>query len=315
MQPRISIVAEPKSPLSESPMWDPETERLHWIGKYDGYVFSVAPNESLVDVWKMPETIGAVVLREGGGLLMSMERALYEFDPVTGERGKLTEIEVDEAAGEPGRLNDGKVDRDGHLVTGTIDHDLIDQATYDLVGKIKAKASLYSVDRDAGPKRIKDDVGITNGPCFSPDGRTFYHSDSWRFAIHAYDYDPATGELSGERLVADYKEDAGAFGMAQPDGATVDSEGCIWSAAVYSGEVRRYSPDGQLDRRVPLPVWKPTSVAFGGPGLDVLFVTTMANPEGNVPPGTPMDGPLGGSVFAIEGLGVTGIAETAFGSG
>src|SRR6202012_1579710 len=130
-----------------------------------------------------------------------------------------------------------------------IDHGLIDQASYDLVGKVKGGASMYAIDAGGGMRVIKEDVGIANGPCFSPDGRTFYLSASWRFAIHAFDYDPGTGELSGERVIADYKEDPGETGMAQPDGSTVDSEGYVWSAAVYAGELRRYSPDGELERR------------------------------------------------------------------
>ncbi len=289
-------------------MWDPEDERLWWIGKYEGCLFSQRLDEPRPQLWKFPETIGSVVLREGGGLVMTMERSVYTFDPRTGELEKILDFDSDHGD----RINDGKLDRAGNLVTGTIDHALIDQSTYELVGKIKAGAAIYSVDGGGKAQVIKEDVGITNGPCFSPDGRTFYLSDSWRFAIHAFDYDPATGSLSGERLVADYKADPGSTGMAQPDGATVDSEGYIWSAAVYGGELRRYSPEGDLERRVPLPIWKPTSLIFGGPDLDVIFVTTMANPEGNVPPGTPVDGPLGGSVLAVEGLGVKGLAEPRF---
>ena len=94
-----------------------------------------------------------------------------------------------------------------------------------------------------------------------------------------------------------------------PDGATVDEEGFVWSAAVYGGELRRFAPDGSLDRIVRMPVLKATSVMFGGPDLDTLYVTSMAKPP---LPRFPEDGPLGGSLFAIRELGVRGVPEVRF---
>ena len=98
--------------------------------------------------------------------------------------------------------------------------------------------------------------------------------------------------------------------QALPDGATVDAEGCFWTAALYAGELRRYRPDGVLDRAVPLPLGKPLGVAFGGPNLDVLYVTTMGD-AGFPGDDTPAD-PRDGSLLAVHGLGVRGIAETRF---
>ncbi|MDA8049927.1 MAG: SMP-30/gluconolactonase/LRE family protein [Rhodospirillales bacterium] len=123
--------------------------------------------------------------------------------------------------------------------------------------------------------------------------------------MSAYDYDQRTGTVANKRTFCTRpKTDGGGF-----DGATVDAEGCVWSAHVYVGKLVRYRPDGSVDRVIEMPVRKVTSVMFGGPDLDVLFVTSMAKPP---LPRFPGDGVLRGSLFAIHGLGVRGMPEARF---
>ena len=93
------------------------------------------------------------------------------------------------------------------------------------------------------------------------------------------------------------------------DGSTVDAEGCLWNALVYDGRLVRYAPDGTVDRVIDMPVKKVTSVMFGGPNLDILFVTSMAKPP---LPRFPGDGVLRGSLFAIYDLGIRGVPEPRF---
>jgi sugar lactone lactonase YvrE len=158
---------------------------------------------------------------------------------------------------------------------------------------------------------LVDNIGITNGPCFSPDGTIFYCNDSWIRQVYAFDYDPASGSASTRRLLAAFDDYMPSTEVPRPDGATVDEEGFVWVAAVYGGEIRRYSPEGVLERRIGFPLPKPTSVAFGGPALDVLYVTSMAS-RGSELDGTVDAGPLAGSVIAIRGLGVRGVPERRF---
>src|SRR5439155_287644 len=165
---------------------------------------------------------------------------------------------------------------------------------------------LYWLDPDLSLHKLDSGIIVSNGPCWSPDGATFYFADSWSGEIWAYDYDQDTGAVSNRRTFT--RIDRSTGGAA--DGSTVDAEGFLWNAQVYDGRIIRYAPDGSVDRVIDMPVKKVTSVMFGGPDLDTLFVTSMAKPP---LPRFPGDGVLRGSLFAIHGLGVTGIPEPRFG--
>jgi sugar lactone lactonase YvrE len=165
-------------------------------------------------------------------------------------------------------------------------------------------ANLYRLDPDLSVHRIDTGIIVSNGPCWSPDGRTLYFTDTWSGEIRAYDYDTETGAVSNRRSFTSFEGRDGA-----PDGATVDAEGYVWSALVYGGKLLRFAPDGSLDREIDMPVKKVTSVMFGGPDLDVLYVTSMAKPP---LPRFPDDGQLRGSLFAITGLGIRGVPEARF---
>lgn len=305
--PTFEVVGPPLAELGEGPIWDPDSQRLHWIDSTRGCVFRAAPDGGNLEMWVLGEPIGSMALRASGGALITLASGIYLFDFDSGERQFVAHPDD----GKPARYNDGKVDRQGRFVTGGMDYNLINPDSSWLVGRIEAGCSLILIDKDLSIRTIKEDVGITNGPCFSPDGTTFYLSDSWRDEIQAFDYDIETGSLSNQREFASFRDDKGSTGQAQPDGCTVDDEGYLWSVAVYAGEIRRYAPDGTVDRRVATPTLKPTSVAFGGADMDILFVTTMGNPE--LPIQLPADGPAAGVTFAIKGLGHRGIPETRFG--
>lgn len=168
-----------------------------------------------------------------------------------------------------------------------------------------ANGALYRLDPDMTVHQLDRGIICSNGPCWSPDGRTLYFNDTWSGEIWAYDYDTATGGVSNRRTFATVDTSGG--GAA--DGSTVDAEGCLWNALVYDGKLVRYRPDGTVDRVVEMPVKKVTSVMFGGPNLDVLYVTSMAKPP---LPRFPGDGPLRGALFAIHDLGVRGVPEMRF---
>lgn len=303
----FQILTDPKTTLGEGPVWDVKTERLYWIDSVEGFVFRATARGDEVTVWRVGSMVGSFSLREKGGAIITLlDGGIHEMDLETGELNQIGDPEEDL----PSRFNDGKIDRQGRLVTGTMDFRLINPATSSLSGELEAPTNLYRLDPDLSIHKIQGNIGITNGPCFNPDGTVLYLADSWRDEILAFDYDVESGELSNRRLFASYAGDKGSTGQAQPDGATVDEEGYLWSVAVYAGELRRFAPDGVLDRRIQLPVIKATSVAFGGPDLDILYLTSMANPD--LPVDLPPEGPLAGSLFAVHGLGVRGIPERRF---
>ena len=137
-----------------------------------------------------------------------------------------------------------------------------------------------------------DDLIVSNGLGWTADGRTMFHSDSKGQVIWAYDYDPATGTPSNRRVVARPTEEVG-----RPDGAAIDVEGYYWSAGISAGVLNRWSPDGRLDRSIPLPCSNPTAPCFGGPDLKTIFVTSLRH---DLPPDVLAAKPLSGGIFAIE---------------
>ncbi|WP_309132326.1 SMP-30/gluconolactonase/LRE family protein [Brevibacterium sp.] len=293
MTPRIDVVADVKPVLGEGPLWDAESERLHWLDIAQGRIFSSTAAGSDLRTWEVGEKVGSIALSaDGSAFIASLKTGLHRIDRESGEK----ELLVDPEPESPGnRLNDGKVDRQGRFVFGTMDD-----------AEKETTGNLYSYDPQGRLNQLERGLTTPNGPCFSPDGATFYLSDSPTGEIWAYDYDTTTGEISSRRTLVSIDESLGGA----PDGATVDSEGCIWKSIVFGGKVARFTPEGELDRIVEMPVRKVTSLSFGGPNLDTLFVTSMGRPP---QPGKPEDGQLRGSVFAVSGLGVTGIPEPRFG--
>lgn len=287
---RIEVFSDGKDLLGEGPLWDERRERLYWIDSYAPCVHRSDLKGTDRRTWRLPEPVGSMALREQGGAVVSLRSGFHFLDF---DSGTVTRINVTQPGELRPRLNDGKVDRQGRFVAGSMDF-----AEAEPVGK------LFRLDPDLSLATLDTDIICSNGPCWSPDGCTFYFADSFKRTIFAYDYDIATGGVLSKRVFATF---AGRL-SGYPDGATVDAEGCVWSVEVYAGRLVRFSPDGVVDRIVGLPVYSTTSLTFGGPGLDTAFVTSMARPFN----GEYHREREAGMVFAVHGLGVRGIAEPRF---
>lgn len=293
MAEKIEVLLDVKTKLGEGPVWDAASQRLHWVDSADGRIFRSTAQGTELRAWEVGEPIGSIAVgADNTYFLAALQSGLYRIDMESGAKELLVDPEPDQPKN---RLNDGKVDRQGRFVFGSMDT-LEEERT----GK------LYSYDVDGCLSVLDTGIICSNGPCFSPDGTILYFSDTWTGEIWAYDYDSSSGGVSSRRTFA--KVDTSGGGAA--DGATVDSEGYLWQALVYSGTIVRYSPDGKIDRLLEMPVLKATSLTFGGPGLDVMYVTSMSKPP---LPRFPEDGQLRGSLFAVTGLGVTGVAEPRYG--
>jgi sugar lactone lactonase YvrE len=169
----------------------------------------------------------------------------------------------------------------------------------------KPSGSLYRLDPGLELSRLQGAVVCANGLGWSPDNRTFYFCESFRYAIFAYDFDPDAGGLSARRVFATVDRSSGAF----PDGLTVDREGGVWSVQNGAGRVVRYAPDGGVTHEVEVPIPQPTSCIFGRRDLDVLYITTSRQ---NMTPEQLGRYPLSGSVFAVR-PGLSGVPEPLFG--
>lgn len=291
---RIEVLVDVKTTLGEGPLWDVEQERLYWIDSFDGRVFRSTVDGRELRCWDVPQKIGSMALRkDGSGAVVSLARGFHLLDFNTGDVQLVADPEPGKVNN---RLNDGKVDKHGRFVAGSMD-----------TMEEGPNGALYRLDPDFSLHKIDDGIIVSNGPCWSPDGGTFYFTDTWSGEIWRYDYDQKTGNVSNRGTFA--KVDTSRGGAA--DGATVDAEGFLWNALVYDGKLVRYDPNGKVDRMIDMPVQKVTSVMFGGPNLDILFVTSMAKPP---LPRFPGDGVLRGSLFAVHDLGITGVPEPRFGA-
>lgn len=287
---RIEVLIDVKTTLGEGPLWDVDEQRLYWIDSFDGRVFRCTSDGREVRAWDVPQKIGSMCLRRGGGAVLSLQRGFHFLDFDSGEVASIHDPEPDRPNN---RINDGKVDRQGRFIAGSMD-----------TMEEGPNGALYRLDPDLSVTRLDSGIIVSNGPCWSPDEQIFYFTDSWSGEISAYDYDPAAGAVSNKRTFARMQWQGGAF-----DGATVDAEGGVWSAIVYVGKLVRYAPDGRIERIIDMPVKKVTSVMFGGPNLDILYVTSMAKPP---LPRFPADPALRGALFAIHDLGVHGLPEPRF---
>ncbi|MBO0904816.1 SMP-30/gluconolactonase/LRE family protein [Jiella sp. MQZ13P-4] len=286
---RIELLTDQRDSLGEGPLWDVAEQRLYWIDSYAPAVYSCDASGGERRSWRVPEPIGSLALREKGGAIVALRSGFFTLDFDTGAVARLAETQP--GALRP-RLNDGKVDRQGRFLAGSMDFE-----ERDPVG------ALFRLDPDMSVHRLDDGIVCSNGPCFSPDGRILYFADTGRRVIYAYDYDTATGDVLSRRVFASFETMRGL-----PDGATVDAEGFVWSVEVYAGRLVRFDPNGVVERIVNLPVESATSLTFGGPDLDIAYVTSMARPfQGNYHRHREA-----GGLFAVHGLGVRGLPEPRF---
>jgi L-arabinonolactonase len=291
---KIEVVVDVKTTLGEGPLWDVEQQRLYWIDAAGMRVFRATAQGTEIRAWDVPSRVGSIAIRKDGrGAICSLAKGFYNLDFETGDCDLIVEIEPER----PNNwINDGKVDRRGRFFAGTMDSQ-----------EEGPSGALYRLDPDFSVTQVETGIIVSNGPCWSPDDKTFYFADSWSGELWAYDYDIDKGTLANRRTFA--KVDRSKGGAA--DGSTVDAEGCLWNAHVYDSKLIRYTPDGKIERVIEMPVKKVTSVMFGGPNLDVLYVTSMAKPP---LPRFPGDGVLRGALFAVTGLGIKGVPEPRFGA-
>ena len=295
----VTCVLEAKNKLGEGCLWDVEGQCLWWLDIAPVSKLHVLdPATAATRHWSFPMILTCFALAQNNKLLIGGEHGLFFFDPATGALTDFARPEIDRPQN---RGNDGAADASGRFWFGTMQQNIAaDGGDVDIT---QDSGALYRVGQDGVSKLMVDQVGVSNGPCWSPDNETFYFSDSRNQMIWAFDFDAATGNLSDQRVFNDTKS------HGYPDGATVDAQGFLWSARWDGACVLRIDPKGRIDRIVPMPVTRPTCVVFGGPKLDALYVTSSA---ANLPADVLKKHPLSGGLFCFD-PGVHGIAKHRFG--
>jgi len=241
--------------LGEGPVWIPRDHTLRFVDIKQHRVYRFDPVSGDLSHAVAPEQCGFVLPVRGGGFVVGCKDGLYRLEDKTGRFTRLTQVEPHLTTN---RLNDACVGPDEALWFGSMDD-----------GESAISGALYRYDAQDNPIVLDQNICITNGPAFSPDANTFYHTDTMNRVVHAFDH--VDGQLANKRVFATIEPGAG-----WPDGSTIDIEGCIWIALWGGWSVRRYSPSGELMTSVRFPVANVTKIAFGGVDRRTAYATTAS---------------------------------------
>lgn len=257
--PAVELVLDARADLGEGPRWDSRRQRLLWVDIMRGRVHAFTPSTGACRNFAVGRPVGALACATDGTLVLAVAGGFAHLDLDAGRFEMLAAVEADRPQN---RMNDGACDGAGRFWAGTM---ALDEGP--------GAGALYRLDPDLTVHTMLTGVTISNGLDWSPDGRVMYYVDSPTRRIDAFDFDTSTGAIANRRTLVDVPADAGV-----PDGLTVDAAGFVWLALWGGAALRRYAPDGTLERVVPLPVTHPTSCAFGGTALDELYVTSARRP-------------------------------------
>lgn len=270
------VVLDAHAEVGEGPTWDRFRQLLWWVDIPRGAIHGFDPTNGLERVHVVDQPVGAVVVREQGGLLLAARDGFGVLD--AGELRVVAPVEADRAGS---RMNDGKVDPCGRFWAGTM---ALDMST--------GAGTLYRLQQDRRVDPVLSGLTISNGMDWSPDGRTMYFIDSAKGSVTAFSYDQQTGAIGEPRTLIVIPVTEG-----MPDGMTVDSEGFLWVAIWAGAVVRRFAPDGALVSEVRLPASQVTSCAFGGPTMHDLYITTASS---GLTPEQRKEQPYAGALFRVR---------------
>jgi xylono-1,5-lactonase len=283
MYSTVHCVWDVRATLGEGPVWSALEPAVWFVDIKQRRIHRFDIESGQGRGWDAPLQPGFLAPIDERSFVVGLQTGLHRFDVSSGTFILLREIEPNVPTN---RLNDGYVDARGRLWFGSMDDN--EQQTTGAVYRLDANGTLAQVDRG---------ICITNGPCVSPDGRTFYHTDTVNRTIYASDLSD-DGSLSNKRVFTRFENAEG-----YPDGSTVDSEGCLWTAMWGGWGVLRLSPRGERIGRVALPCANVTKAVFGGRDLRTLYITTARKGLAET---ALIDQPLAGGLFAVD-AGVAGL--------
>jgi sugar lactone lactonase YvrE len=284
----VGVALEADDYLGEGPTWDDERHELRWVDITRAAIRSWRPaSGELRDVVLDPPISFAVPRRDGGFVIGRQD----EVAVLDGDGTIRTLFRIPAPAAET-RFNDGKCDAGGRLWAGTMS-----------TVREPGVGALYRVTADGAVAEVVSETTISNGMAWSPDASRFYFTDSTTQRIDLFDFEPESGEIENRRSWIEIDPRDGL-----PDGLAADRDGGLWVALFGGGEIRRYDTNGRLEARATLPVSNPTSLTFGGPGLDRMFVTTAKH---RLSAEQLAREPLAGAIFTLE-PGVAGLPHRPF---
>lgn len=285
------LVLDAQAILGESPRWHAGEDRLYWVDVGRCELHRLDPETGVDEVRMFDAPVSCFAFGRNGGMMLGMKDGLATLDHWAAEPRPFGDQML---AGRPDlRLNDGRTDAQGRFWVGSVNF-----------AKSANDAALYRVDPDGSARLIQDGMLTCNGAAFSGDGARLHHADTPSHALRAYRCDPASGNLSDERVLHQFPHGAG-----RPDGGSFDEQGYYWSALFDGGRVVRLSPDGEIVATVTIPALRPTMIAFGGRDRRTAYVTTARI---GLDDAALAAQPLSGGVFSFQ-VDVPGVPEWPFG--
>ncbi len=262
MSVEYEVIADEACRCGEGPIWHVAQGRLYWLDNVTGRLFWYDPKTNHHELALQYDGIAAATVQVDGSLLLfGRACGVWRWD------GGEPTVVVEPTPGES-RFNDVAADPKGRVFAGSMP-----VPDPDNPGKTLRLGTLYRFDPDGSRHEVEHDLGCSNGIGFSPDLTLMYFVDSVTHQIFVYDYNPDTGEIRNRRVFAEVDH------AWSPDGLTVDAEGCVWCAMWNGSRVIRFSPDGEPIRTIMLPTPMASSVMFGGPGLDELYITSAGGQD------------------------------------
>jgi sugar lactone lactonase YvrE len=278
----VTPVSETEDILGESPIWDRVRGCLWWIDITGGVLHRLNAASGVRHDIALQQRCGSIGLRQTGGLVAATWSGFAGLDPDTGAITPLADVL---GTRDGIRFNDGRVGPDGRFWAGTVQNQV-------------GGAAFYRFDRNHQVAEIVPQLTCSNGLTWSPDGKTMYLADSGAGLILAFDFDYGPGCVSRRRVFLEYPREYGV-----PDGATVDTEGNLWSAGFGGWHVLKITPEGRIADAIRMPVLYPTSCAFGGPDLRTMYVTSARKQlQGDALAAQPRAGQL--FVLAVDAQGL-----------
>ncbi len=276
--------------LGEGILWNEEEQSLYWSDIDEKKLYRWNSGAGETEVKPLPDKLASFAFRKEGGFLFAFASS---FAYGSWDSDELQWIESIHPEGSPVRLNDGRCDRQGRFIVGDFDPDNL------------KRGNTYRVDTDGTVSTLFEGISCANSTCFSPEGNTMYFTDTPEGVITSYNYNTEKGIPQNPRTFVSLAEQPG-----NPDGSIVDAEGCLWNAQWGGSRIVRYTPEGNIDRVIEMPVKNITCMCFGGKELSTLYVTTARAGLSEKELETL---PLAGCVFSIH-TDVHGLNESRFGT-
>lgn len=285
----ITCIWDGHNTLGECPIWDVRDQALYWVDIEKADIHKLEPKTSKHQSWPIPSKLGSIALHQDGGLVAALRKGFAHIRLPSGEIAYYDQPIADR---DDLKFNDGACDRQGKFWAGTAD-----------VKEQEPLGSLYRLNPDGHAEAMDHGFIVSNGIAWSPDNRIMYFADSGARTIFQYEFNPQNSTISNRKIFITLSLQDG-----YPDGLTVDSEGYIWCAHWDGWRVTRFAPNSEIDCVFNMPVQRPTSCCFGGPDLNILYVTSASR---DLTVDELSLGPQAGGVFAIE-TNFKGLPEPLF---